>query len=642
MQVFPRFYTQAVWSITLLLLTINTAAAYDKDKKYPASEIPLVLRLKAHAVLRIDEQYFTVISEGKGKLTHKYAYTILDEKAEELSRIHLYYSSLNKISSLKGTLYDQYGNEVSSLKKSDIKDESISDGFSFQDDGREKIASFSYTQYPYTVEFEYEKIYDGLLFYPGWYPQINTYIGVEKSFYEVSIPKEMNLRHKAYNISKEVSKTEQGGMNIYRWEVANLEPFRQEPYGAEPLYPAVLLAPSQFSMGKYKGDMSTWKSFGEWQNLLNEGSNDLPESTQNLVKELVKNTDSAPEKVKLIYEYLQSKVRYVSIQLGIGGWQPFKASFVDEKAYGDCKALSNYTKSLLDVIGIESYYTLVNSGKYAREVRTDFPTQQFNHVILCVPLVRDTVWLECTSQTEAFGYMGDFTGNRDALIITPEGGKIVRTPYYGKNENLQERTAQVNIQENGDADVSVITEYHALQEDDLPFVVNFAPEKQKKWLYQNLDIPSFEIKDFSFARKKDRIPVTTEKLNLNIRKCVSISGKRIFLVPNLFNKVSAAPPEVENRKSNVKLRYAYQHTDALEFIIPEKYNLEHKPEDIEISSDFGKYSAKYELKEGKLQYTRKLEIQQGTFPKEKYKDLTEFINQIIKADKNKVVFVKET
>lgn len=628
--------------LVLLLVHIGALKADDKDKKYPVSEIPVVLRLKAHAVLRVDEQYFTVISEGKGRLTHKYAYTILDEKAEELSQISLFYSSLNKITSLKGTLYDQYGNEISSLKKSDIQDESVSDGFSFQDDGREKLAGFSYTQYPYTVEFEYEKVYDGLLFYPGWYPQIDTYIGVQNAFYEVSIPKEMQLRYKEYNMPRQASKTEDGGNYIYRWSVKNLEPFRQEPYSAEPLYPAVLLAPSQFSMGKYKGDMSTWKSYGEWQNQLNEGTNDLPESTQNLIKDLVKNTDSEIEKVRLVYEYLQSRVRYVSIQLGIGGWQPFKASFVDEKAYGDCKALSNYTKSLLEVIGIESHYTLVNAGKYAREIRKDFPTQQFNHVILCVPLARDTVWLECTSQSDPFGYMGEFTGNRDALIITPEGGKLVRTPYYGKNENIQERFAEVIIQENGDAKVNVTTKYNALQEGRLPFVIDYAPEEQKKWLYRNLDIPSFEIEEFSFTRRKDRIPVTTEKLSLNVRKCVTISGKRIFLVPNLLNKVTSAASKTEDRKSNVKLRYAYQHIDSIQYQIPEKYILEYKPEDVEISSDFGKYTVKYELKENILQYTRKFEMNKGIFPKESYNNLIEFINQIIKADKSKIVFIKET
>jgi len=473
---FSHFYRIIV--LILLLTSIGTLFADDKEKKYPVSEIPLVLRLKSHAILRVDEQYFTVISEGKGKFTRKYAYTILDEKGEELNEIELYYSSLNKINSLTGTLYDQYGEEIGSLKKSDIADKSVSDGFSIANDSRMKVASLSAQKYPYTVEYEYEKTYDGLMFYSGWYPQEENYVGIEKAFYEVSMPKNMELRYKSYNISKEVSKREEENQNIYRWSVSNVEPFQGEPYGADPLYPNVLLAPSQFSMGKYKGDMSTWKSFGEWQNLLNADKNDLSEETRNKMKSLVKNTDSQVEKVRLIYEYLQSKVRYVSIQLGIGGWQPFEASSVDEKSYGDCKALFNYTKCLLEAVGIESYYTLVYAGSYPREVFEDFPASRFNHIILCLPLARGTVWLECTSQT-AFGYMGDFTGDCNVLLVTPEGGKLVRTPYYGKNENVLSRYAEINIQLNGDAQANITTQYQALQENKLPFVVNYSPDEQK-------------------------------------------------------------------------------------------------------------------------------------------------------------------
>ncbi len=94
--------------------------------------------------------------------------------------------------------------------------------------------------------------------------------------------------------------------------------------------------------------METWDNFGKWIQALNSGRQELPPATKAKIKELTAKAKTDEEKVKILYEYLQSKTRYVSIQLGIGGQQPFEASVVDQFGYGDCKALSNYMVAMLE------------------------------------------------------------------------------------------------------------------------------------------------------------------------------------------------------------------------------------------------------------------------------------------------------
>ena len=348
------------------------------------------------------------------------------------------------------------------------------------------------------------------------------------------------------------------------------------------------------------------------------------------------------EKVKKLYEYLQSKTRYVSIQLGIGGYQPFEASVVDEVGYGDCKALTNYMKTLLKSAGILSYYTLVKSGSSALPILKDFPSNQFNHVILCVPMDNDSIWLECTNQEIPFGYLGSFTSDREVLLIKENGSEIIRTPAYPLEENKQIRKAEVTLDENGNGNVQVETVYSGLQFENVRPILQARHEEQKKAIYQKTDIPTFDLNEFSYAVEKNSIPKATEKLNLSLRNYANVSGKRLFFSPNLMNKNSFVPPKNAGRKNPIVRKTPYVDIDTISFKLPETMHPEYLPEPQSISSPFGTYEASYQVEQGALIYTRKITINKGEFPASEYEAWLNFYQEINKADHTKVVLRKST
>ena len=114
------------------------------------------------------------------------------------------------------------------------------------------------------------------------------------------------------------------------------------------------------------------------------GTQELPEEVKTEITELTKDASSPIEKAKIVYNYMQNKTRYISIQVGIGGWKPMLAEDVDRLGYGDCKGLSNYTKALLDYVGVTSYYTVVYGGSDIRDIDSDFSSLQGNHAILSI------------------------------------------------------------------------------------------------------------------------------------------------------------------------------------------------------------------------------------------------------------------
>ena len=137
------------------------------------------------------------------------------------------------------------------------------------------------------------------------------------------------------------------------YDLKNYKPIGIEPYSYQAKVPWVIIVADQFKIEDFEGTSTNWADLSKFYHLLNLNRDVLPESTITEVASLIKNETTTEQKVKKIYEYVQSKTRYQSIQLGIGGWQTYDATYVASNGYGDCKALSNYMYSLLKEAGIK-------------------------------------------------------------------------------------------------------------------------------------------------------------------------------------------------------------------------------------------------------------------------------------------------
>lgn len=330
--------------------------------------------------------------------------------------------------------------------------------------------------------------------------------------------------------------------------------------------------------------------------------------------------------------------------MGIGGYQPFEASQVDQSGYGDCKALSNYMVSLLNAAGIDANYVLIRAGEDSEDIETRFPASQFNHVIVAVPNKGDTLWLECTSQTNPFGYLGRFTGDRHALLINRNGGQIVKTPAYRTEINVQSRRAEVNLLPSGDAMAKVRTMYSGLQYENgrLDNAINSSYNDQKEWVNKTTQIPNFEVTRIKMSGTYNKVPRAYVELDLDLKRLASVSGKRLFVSPNLMNRSTYVPGKLERRRSDIVEDFGYVDYDTIAVNLPENLYPEFMPAPIKIQSRFGAYDASFSIKEGLVIYTRSIRIEKGRFPKETYPEYIEFYKNINKADNIKLVFLNKT
>lgn len=626
----------------LSLLLYSSIQVFGMNQpKYPVSVIPDSLMSGMYAVIREQSTDFEISTLDKSTMRFRRVITILNAQSKEYASIHVEYDKLIKVVDINASVYDANGILIKQIKQSDVRDQKSVDHSTLFDDNRVKWVDLAQSTYPYTVEYEWTIQFKSLYFIPDLMLFEDDEISIQHLFFRISYPKALRPKYRLTNIMSPKIQVEDDRENLV-WAFQNTVPQRFEPYSKIEI-PSVQFSPNQFEYAGYPGNMSSWKDYGKWQYSLNAGRDVLPEATIDSIQALVRQIPDEKRRVKAIYEFMQNKTRYVGVQLGIGGFQPFDAAAVDKTGYGDCKALSNYMISLLKAANIKGYYCKIYGGANTPEIHPSFADNVFNHIIVSVPLKQDTVWLECTSQTQPFGFLGSFTADRYALLVNEDGGHLVRTPAYKEKVNVMNRTVKVNIDDAGNAIADVISTYSGLRYESKGLDQTFSsPEDQKKWIESTTAIPSFHIKKFSVTDISSDVPSALVSVQYDLPRFSSISGKRMFLSPNIMNRSSFIPVKDSDRRSSIIESTAKTDIDSVIYALPVQYHPEYLPPPLTLESKFGKYECRYDIQQGTLVYIRKLIVRKGEFPAQSYQEFVDFYKAINKADNTKVVLVSKT
>jgi hypothetical protein len=630
--------------LTLLLLVQLVLAGTAWADEYPSFTIPKGLLKYANSVIRKQETIMEIHSEKKVTIREHFVLTVLNEAGARYAYWSDTYDKMSSIDKIEGNLYNAMGQKIRSLKKSEITDYPVQGAGQMIVDDRVKYHSFEHREYPYTIEYISETTNNQTMFLPGWSPIRGRGMAVENSSFVIISDPAYTYRTKIWNIPGKPISTNNGKKKTEIWQISQLSAVPAE-YGAPPIHevaPYVVLGASTFKFGNYKGDMSTWSEFGNFVKTLNNGQDELPEEEKQKVKAIAATCQTDREKVDKLYRYMQSKTHYVGIQLGVGGWVPFPANYVATKGYGDCKALSNYMVAILKEVGIKSYYVLIRAGKDERDIPLDFPSSSFNHAICAVPLGKDTTWLECTSQTTAPGYMGSFTGNRHALLITENGGVLVKTPKYDKTTNQYHSSITATLNKEGQLTITANNRYKAMLGDDLHhFLHSNSNEEKQKILQRSLDLPQYTIRAFDYKETPGDIPVIDEQLSITADHYAQFTGKRLFIVPNVLNKWQHKLTADTNRLFDIILNEEKIEIDTVRINLPEGYKIERDLKVNQLNTPFGSYEVSTQIQNNTILYIRRLELSKGRFPAKMYNELLLFYEKIYNADRAKLVFVKE-
>lgn len=629
-----------------LSLFITCAVAAKAQQSYDVSLIPKQLLPYASSVVRYSDEVVEVSDIGLQTYRIKKAITIFNQSGDEDAEILVWHDKSTSIKYIKGFVYNSSGNVTAKISERNFEDAYAGHDFSLYEDTRVMHFKPAVVDYPYTIEYEYETRDKQTLSLGSWMPASSTNTAVEKSSFTFVCRPNFNIRYKEMNLPAKVQTgTNKEGMTTYSWRANDLKATRQEPYSPNPetFLPMVKIAPVTFRYGAYTGSFNNWNELGKWvYNSLLVGRQSLSPATIANIKELTQNIPDEKQRAKKIYEYMQQRTRYISIQIGVGGFRPFPAVDVDRLNYGDCKALVNYTQALLAAANIKSYYCVVNAGSRKINFDPDFATMNAgNHVILCLPFRNDTTWLECTSQKMPFGYLGDFTDDRTVLACTPEGGVLLHTPKYTAERNIQSRKAVLKLDSAGELSGSMKTVYKGTQYENQEAMTYESPADQLKEIKKAYTINNLDVGKLKFEKAKDIYPELSEDLQFSARDYASVANSKLHFTPNIANK-SRSIRDIRNRTTDVCIQRGYIDEDEIVYTLPaSNYRYEKKPLLVTINKPFGSYMAIMSLAGNKLVYKRTIKLIDGTYSKETYADLVKFFEDVADADNYSATLVRQ-
>src|SRR3984957_2786474 len=240
---------------------------------------------------------------------------------------------------------------------------------------------------------------------------------------EIDIPRAREVKVKTPTRQPDIQ--DKGDRRIYTWVVKDIRPDRNKDHDRHRSNDSN--EDEQAVRDVQLTTFTDWKQIAQWYAKLQGQRMTVDDSVSKKAAELTKGATTSEEKARLLYNYVALNVRYVSISLGIGRYQPHSASDVLQNGYGDCKDKHTLFSAMLRAEGIQSYPVLIDSS---RTLDPDVPSPaQFDHVITAARVGSALTWLDTTPEVTPYGLILYQLRNKQAVLASTDSeGGLQRTP----------------------------------------------------------------------------------------------------------------------------------------------------------------------------------------------------------------------
>ncbi|HEX7176394.1 MAG TPA: DUF3857 and transglutaminase domain-containing protein [Pyrinomonadaceae bacterium] len=613
---------------------------------------------KVPAVVLHDEGAMTVAPDGRVTTVSSYAVRVLTREGRGYASAIAYYETgTDKVKEIRAWMLRADGTLVKKYGKDETVDAAVSLDDVYNEARARRISGVDEAEVGYVFGFQITTEERPYFAQAKWYFQQRIPVLVSRM--TLSLP--AGWRASGVTLNHATVEPATVG-NSYAWELRNLQPIEPEPESPSVMTLAPRLAVNYAPAGAAVSSgaaraFSTWSDVSKWYSELSDPQAEPDDELALKARELAAGAKTELEKIRAVGRFVQN-IQYISIQIGIGGYRPHRATEVFAKKYGDCKDKATLMRAMLRALGLKSYPVLIFSGDstYVREEWAS-PTQ-FNHCIVAVrvsdetqaasvvthPVLGRLLIFDATDDHTPVGDLPDHEQGSWALVAAGAEGTLMRMPVTPPEANRLEREAEVTLTADG-LITAVLRErsqgqsavrqrgmFHQLSRADYQKMV-------EGWITTN----GATLARLSKVEPTDDHAGGRFSLDVDFsaeRYAQTMANRLLVFKPVIVSHTGMPAVGASQRKHPVVLK-GRAFSETVRFKLPDGFEVDELPEALKLDSDFGSYAASYEVKDGQLLFKRTLVQRASTVPADKYKLLRDFFGRIRAVEDSPVVLARK-
>jgi Domain of Unknown Function with PDB structure (DUF3857)/Transglutaminase-like superfamily len=608
------------------------------------------------AVNLLDDEQTTVKDNGEIETRHRWAAKLLRPEArDEYGTAVFFFDNERKISYLKAWTITAEGAVFEMKEKEALETSPFADYTTYTDD-RAKVIRFPEAKPGSVVGYEIVQKHRPFVFEDDW--EFQKRIPTRRASFALQIPTGWEFTNAWANYPEQ--KPETPGPNSYVWEVQNIPPIEPEP--ARPAWRSVA---ARMAVKYFPRDprlrsktTGTWNDLGAWYASLTATSRTPTPQIQQKVSELTANLPSALDKMKALAAYVQRQVRYVAIEIGIGGFQPHSAGDVFAHQYGDCKDKATLLSAMLAQIGIASDYVLIDTER--GEVSPEFPSLDFDHVILAIrlpsgvdasslyatldhPKLGRLLFFDPTNEYVPLGYLPFYLQESYGLVVTEKGGEILGLPLLAPATNRLLRTATFNLTDSGRLTGEVRElRWGGPATQERQEILESPPANRGKVLEDFVGnfLSNFVLTGASVANLEKYDDNLLLHYKFVVDGYAETAGNLLILRPRILGskrQFAFTDEHGKPRRYPIEFEEATRQDDVFDITLPPGYVVDELPKPVQAQCQYASYQSEVQVTGDVLHYKRTYEIKDVYVPTQKLDDVRDFFDQVAADERSSAV-----
>ncbi len=560
---------------------------------------------------------------------------ILNERGYQYANVIIPFDSETRISKIQARTRLNDGRSFF-LNQKQIYESNLFPQYMFYSDIHAKRFTMPAVEPGCIIEYQWEQRRAGFNLFSRW--EFQKQDPVLCSRYRVTTDLKTTVKAKIYATKADIRKEYIfRGRKTTEWELKNIPPLNTEismGKGYQEV-PGIMFSPPQFD---------TWQDVNDWYYDLFYNQIRFNPHMKNRVADLTENTVSGRETLKHLFSYVQGNIRYVAIEIGMGGYRPQRANEVFSQKYGDCKDMVLLLVALAKEAGLAVSPVLISNYMHGPADTSVVSHAHFNHVIAYARLKDGTeIWMDPTDKTTAFGQLPWYDQNRYVLIVNSDEGKLLKSPVEPAEENSSIRHWTMEIGANGIAEGHVRIQLKgALASEMRAELQEVNPVNIESNLSRNL-IEAFPLTRIDDLQLKGLdIPEQPLEMRMGFKTdAIDIQDENyIAIQPGLFSGFSLHKVfYTQKRTFDVALKYPVMIHDYMRISYPNSWIAISGISSDSLKSAFGSYQCHMDVNQaGTAFYRRVFKLDQTHIPVEDYSVFRDFLFQTFQMDRNLVLY----